>query len=76
MILRRFGGAGIAVGPPSAQPLTNQTIAGKNLTGAYAYISLFPAPAFGCAANECAILEGEVSLDTLWGTRLGIVKHC
>jgi hypothetical protein len=69
-------GAGIAVGPPSAQPLTNQTFMGRNRTGDYSYISLFPAPAFGCAANELAFLEGEVSLGPNWGTRLGIVKHC
>jgi hypothetical protein len=73
------GGAGIAVGPASAQPLTNQTVCNptcRNRSGDYSYISLFPAPAFGCAANEFAILEGEVSLGTIWGTRLGIVKHC
>lgn len=68
-------GAGIAVGPASAQPLTNQTFNG-NRSGDYSYISLFPAPAFGCLANEFAVLEGEVSLGPNWGTRIGIVKHC
>jgi hypothetical protein len=70
-------GAGIAVGPASAQPITNQTFPdSRHRSGDYSYISLFPAPAFGCAANEFALLEGEVSLGTIWGTRLGIVKHC
>jgi hypothetical protein len=69
-------GAGIAVGPASVQPLTNQTFNGRNRTGDYSYISLYPGSAFGCAANEFAILEGEVSLGTIWGTRIGIVKHC
>ncbi len=69
-------GAGIAVGPASAQPLTNQTFEGRNRTGDYSYISLFPGPFGSCAANEIAILEGEVSLGPIWGTRVGIVKHC
>ncbi|MDQ6868842.1 MAG: hypothetical protein M3178_10720 [Pseudomonadota bacterium] len=69
-------GAGIAVGPASAQPLTNQTLNGRNRSGDYSYISLYPAPVGSCAANEFAILEGEVSLGTIWGTRVGIVKHC
>jgi hypothetical protein len=68
-------GAGIAVGPASAQPLTNQTFNG-NRTGDYSYISLYPGPVGPCLANEFAILEGEVSLGTNWGTRVGIVKHC
>jgi hypothetical protein len=69
-------GAGIAVGPASAQPLTNQTLNGRNRSGDYSYISLYPGPAFGCAANEFALLEGEVSLGTIWNTRVGFVKHC
>jgi hypothetical protein len=69
-------GAGIAVGRASAQPLTDQTFQGRNRTGDYSYISLYPAPLGSCAANEIAILEGEVSLGTIWGTRVGIVKHC
>jgi hypothetical protein len=69
-------GPGIAVGPASAQPLTNQTFQGRNRTGDYSYISLFPGPFGSCAANEIGILEGEVSLGPNWGTRLGIVKHC
>jgi hypothetical protein len=69
-------GGGITVGPASTQPLTNQTIEGRNRTGDYSYISLFPAAVGSCLANEFAILEGEVSLGTTWGTRIGIVKHC
>jgi len=69
-------GAGIAVGPASATALTNQTFNG-NRSGDYSYISLYPAPAGGCAANEWALLEGEVALNlTNWGTRVAIVKHC
>ncbi len=68
-------GAGIAVGPASALPLTNQTFNG-NRAGDYSYISLYPGPVGPCAANEFAILEGEVSKGTNWGTRIGIVKHC
>jgi hypothetical protein len=68
-------GPGIAVGPASALPLTNQTFNG-NRTGDYSYISLFPGPVGPCAANEFAVLEGEVSLGTKWGTHLGIIKHC
>ena len=68
-------GAGIAVGPASSLPLTNQTFNG-NRSGDYSYISLFPGSFGSCAANELAILEGEISLGTIWGTRIGIVKHC
>jgi hypothetical protein len=68
-------GAGIPVGPASAQPLTNQTFNG-NRSGDYSYISLYPGPVGSCLANEFAVLEGEVSLGTNWGTRIGIVKHC
>ena len=68
-------GAGIAVGPASALPLTNQTFNG-NRSGDYSYISLYPGPVGACAANEFAILEGEVSLGTIWGTRIGVVRHC
>jgi hypothetical protein len=69
-------GAGIAIGPASATALTDQTFMG-NRSGDYSYISLYPAPAGGCSANEWALLEGEVAFDlTNWGTRVAIVKHC
>ena len=68
-------GAGIPVSPLSAQPLTNQTFNG-NRSGDYSYISLWPRAIGACAANEFAVLEGEVSLGPNWGTVLGIVKHC
>jgi hypothetical protein len=68
-------GGGIAIGPASTLPLTNQTFNG-NRSGDYSYIALYPAPVGSCAANEFAILEGEISLGTIWGTRIAIVKHC
>jgi len=69
-------GAGIAVGPASATALIDQTFNG-NRSGDYSYISLYPAPAGGCSANEWALLEGEVAFNlTNWGTRVAIVKHC
>jgi hypothetical protein len=63
----------------SAIPLTNQTdAAGIHQTGHYAYIALYPAAALGCQANEIGILEGETAGPSagLWGTHIGIVKHC
>jgi hypothetical protein len=68
-------GSGIAAGPASSQPLTNQTFNG-NRSGDYSYISLYPSPVGGCQANEFAFLEGEVSLGTNWGTGVAVVKHC
>ena len=70
-------GAGIAASPASAQPIFNQTFQGRNRSGDYSYIALWPKRASGgCAVNEFAVLEGEVSLGPNWGTILGIVKHC
>jgi hypothetical protein len=70
------GTGGIDVGPPSATALTDQTYNG-NRSGDYSYISLYPAAAGACAANEWALLEGEVAFNlTNWGTRVAIVKHC
>jgi len=47
------------------------------VSGDFSYISLYPAAAGGCAANEWAVLEGEVAFNsTNWGTLVGIVKHC
>jgi hypothetical protein len=63
----------------SAIPLTNQTDAnGVHRTGDYSYIALYPAAALGCQANEIGILEGETAGPSagLWGTHIGIVKHC
>ena len=68
-------GSGIFVGPASSQPLTNQTFEG-NRSGDFSYIALWPAAEGGCQANEFAILEGEVSLGTNWGTRVAAVRHC
>src|SRR5439155_6227090 len=64
----------------SAIPLTNQTDSkGVHRTGDYSYIALYPAAALGCPhANEIGILEGETAGPSagLWGTHVGIVKHC
>jgi hypothetical protein len=64
----------------SAIPLTNQTDAnGIHRSGDYSYIALYPAAALGCThANEIGILEGETAGPSagLWGTHVGIVKHC
>jgi hypothetical protein len=63
----------------SSIPLTNQTDnLGRHRTGDYAYIATYPAAALGCAATELGILEGESSGPAagLWGTHVGIVKHC
>jgi hypothetical protein len=63
----------------SSIPLTNQTDSlGRHRTGDYAYIALYPAAALGCVANEIGILEGETSGPAagLWGTHIGILKHC
>jgi hypothetical protein len=84
--LRAGGGTGdspavLATGIPvftSPIPLTNQGTT-YGLTGRYAYIALYPGAALGCAsANEIGILEGETSGPAagLWGTHVGIVKHC
>jgi hypothetical protein len=70
-------GAGIAIGPASSTALTGQTFQGRNRSGDYSYISLYPATAGGCAANEWALLEGEVAFNlNNWGTRVAIVRHC
>ena len=72
-------GAGITV-YTSPLPLTNQTDGGGiHRSGAYSYIALYPAAALGCASpGEIGILEGEIAtgMAGLWGTRIGIVKHC
>ncbi len=64
----------------SARALTGQTdIHGIHRSGDYAYIALYPAAALGCTfPNEIGILEGETAGPSLglWGTRIGIVKHC
>ena len=52
-----------------------QTFEG-NRSGDFSYIALWPAAEGGCQANEFAILEGEVSLGTNWGTRIAAVRHC
>ena len=83
-------GGGLGDSPPtgvtgvpvytSPLPLTNQTDSkGVHRTGDYSYIALYPAAALGCAsANEIGILTGETAgpASGLWGTRVGIVKHC
>jgi hypothetical protein len=85
--LRAVGGlgdnlAGFGSGIPvytSPLPLTNQTdSSGVHRTGEYGYIALYPAAALGCQAGEVGILDGETAAATagLWGTRVGIVKHC
>jgi len=85
--LRAVGGIGDNPGNPlfgipvftSSIPLTNQTDGlGRHRTGDYAYIALYPAAALGCQATELGILEGETSGPAagLWGTHVGIVKHC
>jgi hypothetical protein len=86
--LRAIGGigdfAGFASEIPvymSTIPLTNQTdpITGLHRSGDYSYIALYPAAALGCTnANEIGILEGETAGPSagLWGTHIGIVKHC
>ncbi|HYU11366.1 MAG TPA: hypothetical protein VEK82_02245, partial [Stellaceae bacterium] len=72
-------GSGITVytGPWA---LTNQTDSnGIHRTGDYSYIALYPAAALGCTQpNEIGILTGETAGPSLglWGTRVGIVKHC
>src|SRR5207244_12188429 len=64
----------------SALGLTNQTDShGIHRTGDYAYIATYPAAALGCTnANEIGILTGETSGPStgLWGSHIGIVKHC
>jgi hypothetical protein len=63
----------------SAIPLTNQTDSkGVHRSGDYSYIALYPATALGCGADEIGILEGETAGPPagLWGTHIGIVKHC
>jgi len=85
--LRAVGGIGDNPGSPlfgipvftSSIPLSNQTDGlGRHRTGDYAYIALYPAAALGCQATELGILEGETSGPAagLWGTHVGIVKHC
>jgi hypothetical protein len=73
-------GAGIVV-LGSTAPLTGQTDnIGRNRSGDYSYISLYPAPALGCTnANELGILEGEVTLNSSpsnWAAGIAVVKHC
>jgi hypothetical protein len=83
-------GGGLGDSPPtgvtgipvftSSIGLTNQTDSlGRHRTGDYAYIALYPAAALGCTnANEIGILTGETAGPAagLWGTHVGIVKHC
>jgi hypothetical protein len=72
-------GAGIPV-YTSPRALTGQTDSnGVHRTGDYSYIALYPAAALGCGnASEIGILMGETAGPSLglWGTRIGIVKHC
>jgi hypothetical protein len=72
-------GAGIPV-YTSPRALTGQTDSnGIHRTGDYSYIALYPAAALGCGnASEIGILMGETAGPSLglWGTRIGIVKHC
>ena len=76
------GDDGGAVGIPvytSPRALTGQTDAnGIHRSGDYSYIALYPAAALGCQAGEIGILEGETAGPSagLWGTHVGIVKHC
>jgi hypothetical protein len=85
--LRAVGWIGDDAGAPlsgipvftSAQPLTGQTDSnGIHRTGDYSYITTYPAAALGCQAGEIGILEGETAGPStgLWGTHIGIVKHC
>jgi hypothetical protein len=85
--LRAVGWIGDDAGAPlsgltvytSPLPLTGQTdINGVHRTGDYSYITTYPAAALGCQAGEIGILEGETATGTagLWGTHIGIVKHC
>jgi hypothetical protein len=84
--LRAIGGTGdnVGTGPgipvfTSPLPLTGQTDSkGIHRSGDYSYIAVYPAAALGCQAGEIGILEGETAAGTagLWGTRIGIVKHC
>ncbi len=73
------GGPGIPV-YTSPRALTGQTDAnGIHRSGDYSYIALYPAAALGCTQpNEIGILTGETAGPSLglWGTRVGIVKHC
>jgi hypothetical protein len=77
-----IGDSGFTTGVPvftSSIPLTNQTDSiGRHRTGDYSYITTYPAAVFGCQAGEIGILEGETSGPAagLWGTHVGIVKHC
>jgi hypothetical protein len=72
-------GAGITV-YTSPRALTGQTDSnGIHRSGDYSYIALYPAAALGCSnAGEIGILEGETAGPSLglWGTHIGIVKHC
>jgi len=84
--LRAVGGTGDnATGPQiivytSPRALTGQTDSnGIHRSGDYSYIALYPAAALGCTQpNEIGILTGETAGPSLglWGTRVGIVKHC
>ena len=82
MAVALCGGFGYRPAPrgTSSIPLTNQTDSlGRHRTGDYAYIALYPAAALGCTnANEIGILTGETAGPAagLWGTHVGIVKHC
>ncbi len=77
-----LGDSGFTTGVPvftSSIPLTGQTDSiGRHRTGDYSYITTYPAAALGCLADEVGILEGETSGPAagLWGTHVGIVKHC
>ena len=85
--LRAIGwhGDSVAAGPgipvyTSPRALSGQTDAnGVHRSGDYSYIALYPAAALGCTQpNEIGILTGETAGPSLglWGTRVGIVKHC
>jgi hypothetical protein len=72
-----FGGGVAVLG--STAPLTGQFDGTRNRSGDFSYISLYPAPALGCVANELGILEGEVTLNSSpsnWASGIAVVKHC
>jgi hypothetical protein len=77
-----IGDSGFTTGVPvftSSIPLTGQTDSiGRHRTGDYSYITTYPAAALGCLADEVGVLEGETSGPAagLWGTHVGVVKHC
>ena len=85
--LRAIGASGDDVGSGSGisvytspRALTGQTDSnGVHRSGDYSYIALYPVAALGCSYHhEIGILTGETAGPSLglWGTRVGIVKHC